>query len=254
MFEDLSDKLSAAFQGISGKAKLTDVNIAETVREIRRALLDADVNYEVARDFTNKVKDEAMGSGVLTSVQPGQMFTKIIYDELVDVLGGEKVDINFSKNSLTVILIAGLQGSGKTTFVGKLAKYLKDNNRNDIGVLILAGGWIESIYMMTQIAQTKYNKEISTRIGEQKHPLDNLIKILSPYYNQSEEYGKFIDALIDLAYDFDGIDINYIYFTPTVDVKNKLTVINSKSELMMTDQQLKTVSDKISVIRKKIID
>ena len=130
MFEDLSDKLSAAFQGISGKAKLTDVNIAETVREIRRALLDADVNYEVARDFTNKVKDEAMGSGVLTSVQPGQMFTKIIYDELVDVLGGEKVDINFSKNSLTVILIAGLQGSGKTTFVGKLAKYLKDNNKN----------------------------------------------------------------------------------------------------------------------------
>ncbi|NCP84690.1 MAG: signal recognition particle protein [Bacteroidetes bacterium] len=129
MFEDLSDKLSAAFQGISGKAKLTDVNIAETVREIRRALLDADVNYEVARDFTNKVKDEAMGSGVLTSVQPGQMFTKIIYDELVDVLGGEKVDINFSKNSLSVILIAGLQGSGKTTFVGKLAKYLKDNNK-----------------------------------------------------------------------------------------------------------------------------
>jgi len=136
----------------------------------------------------------------------------------------------------------------------KADQYLKDNNRNDIGVLILAGGWIESIYMMTQIAQTKYNKEISTRIGEQKHPLDNLIKILSPYYNQSEEYGKFIDALIDLAYDFDGIDINYIYFTPTVDVKNKLTVINSKSELMMTDQQLKTVSDKISVIRKKIID
>ena len=130
MFEDLSDKLSAAFQGISGKAKLTDVNIAETVREIRRALLDADVNYEVARDFTNKVKEEAMGSGVLTSVQPGQMFTKIIYDELVDVLGGEKVDINFSKNSLSVILIAGLQGSGKTTFVGKLAKYLKDNNKN----------------------------------------------------------------------------------------------------------------------------
>ena len=130
MFEDLSDKLSAAFQGISGKAKLTDVNIAETVREIRRALLDADVNYEVARDFTNKVKEEAMGSGVLTSVQPGQMFTKIIYDELVDVLGGEKVDINFSKNSLSVILIAGLQGSGKTTFVGKLSKYLKDNNKN----------------------------------------------------------------------------------------------------------------------------
>lgn len=130
MFEDLSDKLSAAFQGITGKSKITDVNIAETMREIRRALLDADVNYEVARDFTNKVKDEAMGGGVLTSVQPGQMFTKIIYDELTQVLGGDKVDINFASNQLSVILIAGLQGSGKTTFTGKLAKYLKENKKN----------------------------------------------------------------------------------------------------------------------------
>lgn len=130
MFQDLSEKLSAAFQGLSGKGKITDVNVAETVREVRRALLDADVNYEVARDFTNKIKDDALGAGVLTSVQPGQMFTKIVYDELVQVLGGEKVDINFSSNSLSVILIAGLQGSGKTTFVGKLAKFLKDSGKN----------------------------------------------------------------------------------------------------------------------------
>jgi signal recognition particle subunit SRP54 len=126
MFEDLSDKLSSVFQGLSGKGTISDVNIAETVREIRRALLDADVNYEVARDFTNKVKEDALGAGVLTSVQPGQMFTKIVYDELVQVLGGEKEDIRFSSNSLSVILIAGLQGSGKTTFTGKLAKYLKE--------------------------------------------------------------------------------------------------------------------------------
>ncbi len=126
MFEDLSDKLSTVFQGLSGKGTISDVNIAETVREIRRALLDADVNYEVARDFTNKVKEDALGAGVLTSVQPGQMFTKIVYDELVQVLGGEKEDIRFSSNSLSVILIAGLQGSGKTTFTGKLAKYLKE--------------------------------------------------------------------------------------------------------------------------------
>lgn len=129
MFQDLSDKLSSAFQGITGKGKITDVNVAETVREIRRALLDADVNYEVARDFTNKVKEDALGAGVLTSVQPGQMFTKIVYDELVQVLGGDKVDINFSPNSLSVILIAGLQGSGKTTFVGKLAKLLKESGK-----------------------------------------------------------------------------------------------------------------------------
>lgn len=130
MFQDLSEKLSSAFQGLSGKGKITDVNVAETVREVRRALLDADVNYEVARDFTNKIKDEALGAGVLTSVQPGQMFTKIVYDELVEVLGGDKVDINFSSSSLSVILVAGLQGSGKTTFVGKLAKFLKENGKN----------------------------------------------------------------------------------------------------------------------------
>jgi len=136
----------------------------------------------------------------------------------------------------------------------KADQYLKDNNRNDIGVLILAGGWLESTYMLTQLSQSSKNKEIATRIGEQKHPLDNLIKILSPYYNQSKEYAELIDVLIDLAYDFDGIDINYTYSAPTVDVKNKLTVINSKSELIMTDQQLKTISDKISAIRKKIVD
>jgi len=136
----------------------------------------------------------------------------------------------------------------------KADQYLKDNNRNDIGVLILAGGWLESTYMLTQLSQSSKNKEIDTRIGEQKHPLDNLIKILSPYYNQSKEYAELIDVLIDLAYDFDGIDINYTYSAPTVDVKNKLTVINSKSELIMTDQQLKTISDKISAIRKKIVD
>ncbi len=136
----------------------------------------------------------------------------------------------------------------------KADQYLKDNNRNDIGVLILAGGWIESTYMMTQLANNSKNKDILTRIGEQKHPLDNLIKILSPYYNQSKEYAELIDALIDLAYDFDGIDISYTYSAPTVDVKNKLTVINSKSELIMSDEQLKTIFDKISAIRKKIIE
>ena len=135
----------------------------------------------------------------------------------------------------------------------KADQYLKDNSRNDIGVLILAGGWVESTYMLTQISQQSKNKDVLTRIGEQKHPLDNLIKILSPYYNQSKEYSEFIDGLIDLAYDFDGIDISYAYTAPTVDAKNKLTVINSKSELNMTDQQIKTIFEKISAIRKKIV-
>lgn len=133
MFEDLSSKLEKAFQSLKGEAKISDVNIAETVREIRRALLDADVNYEVAKEFTNKVKDRAMGEDVLTAVNPGQQFTKIVYDEMVQIFGQEREDISVAQTPPTVILIAGLQGSGKTTFAAKLAKYLKEeNNRNPI--------------------------------------------------------------------------------------------------------------------------
>ncbi|MEX0769506.1 MAG: signal recognition particle protein [Balneolaceae bacterium] len=133
MFEDLSSKLENAVQTLKGHAKISDVNIAESVREIRRALLDADVNFEVAKEFTNKVKDRAMGEDVLTSVNPGQQFTKIVFDELADVLGGERTDIQVAQTPPTVILIAGLQGSGKTTFAAKLARYLKEtNNRNPL--------------------------------------------------------------------------------------------------------------------------
>jgi signal recognition particle subunit SRP54 len=133
MFEDLSSKLESAVQTLKGQSKISDVNIAETVREIRRALLDADVNFEVAKSITNKVKDQAMGEDVISSVNPGQQFTKIVYDQLCEVLGGERTDIAVAQTPPTVILIAGLQGSGKTTFAGKLAGYLKkENNRNPL--------------------------------------------------------------------------------------------------------------------------
>jgi signal recognition particle subunit SRP54 len=131
MFEDLSSKLDKAFQSLKGEARITEVNIAETVREIRRALLDADVNYEVARQFTADVKDEVLGSDVLTSVNPGQQFTKIVYDKLVETFGGEKADIAKADTPPTVILIAGLQGSGKTTFAGKLARHLKQEHKRN---------------------------------------------------------------------------------------------------------------------------
>jgi len=133
MFEDLSSKIESAVQSLKGQSKITDVNIAETVREIRRALLDADVNLEVARKFTEDVKERVMGSDVLTAVNPGQQFTKIVYDEMVKMLGEERSDLAVANTPPTVILIAGLQGSGKTTFSGKLARYLKkENNRNPI--------------------------------------------------------------------------------------------------------------------------
>ncbi|MEX0720527.1 MAG: signal recognition particle protein [Balneolaceae bacterium] len=131
MFEDLSSKLDKAFQSLKGEARITDVNIAETVREIRRALLDADVNYEVARQFTADIKEQVMGSDVLTSVNPGQQFTKIVFDKLVETFGGEKSDIATAHTPPTVILIAGLQGSGKTTFAGKLARYLKQEHKRN---------------------------------------------------------------------------------------------------------------------------
>ena len=133
MFEDLSSKIESAVQSLKGQSRITDVNIAETVREIRRALLDADVNLEVARQFTNDIKEHVMGSDVLTSVNPGQQFTKIVYDEMVKMLGEERADLAVANTPPTVILIAGLQGSGKTTFAAKLARYLKkENNRNPI--------------------------------------------------------------------------------------------------------------------------
>ncbi|ADQ81446.1 signal recognition particle protein [Riemerella anatipestifer] len=124
MFNSLQDKLDKALHNLSGRGKITEINVAETVKEIRRALVDADVNYKVAKDLTKRVQEKALGQNVLTSLTPGQLMTKIVHDELVELMGGSQEGINLSGKP-TVILIAGLQGSGKTTFSGKLANYLK---------------------------------------------------------------------------------------------------------------------------------
>nr|WP_243664846.1 signal recognition particle protein [Rhodothermus marinus] len=129
MFESLTEKLEAALKSVSGQGRITELNIAGTMREIRRALLEADVNYQVAREFTERVKEKALGTKVLSSVSPGQQLVKIVYDELVRLLGSEQVDINLSPTPPTVILVAGLQGSGKTTFCAKLALYFKKKGR-----------------------------------------------------------------------------------------------------------------------------
>ncbi|MFB6340806.1 signal recognition particle protein [Saccharicrinis sp. FJH62] len=124
MFENLTDRLEKSFQLLKGQGKITEINIAETLKDVRRALLDADVNFKTAKTFSNTVKEKALGQNVLTAVKPGQMLVKIVHDELAELMGGESVDINI-KGSPAVILIAGLQGSGKTTFSGKLANQLK---------------------------------------------------------------------------------------------------------------------------------
>ncbi len=131
MFDNLSTKLDRAFKTLKGHSSLTELNIAETVKEIRRALVDADVSYKIAKEFTTKVKDEAIGQNVLTSVSPSQLMTKIVNDELKELLGGETSPIN-SSGSPAIILIAGLQGSGKTTFSGKLSAHLKSKGKNPL--------------------------------------------------------------------------------------------------------------------------
>ena len=131
MFNNLSEKLDKAFHVLKGHGSITEINIAETLKEVRRALLDADVNFKIAKDFTNRVKEKALGQNVLTTLNPGQLMIKIVKDELTELMGGETVGVNL-KGSPSVILMSGLQGSGKTTFSGKLANYLKTKKAKQV--------------------------------------------------------------------------------------------------------------------------
>ena len=148
MFENLSDKLERSFKLLKGQGKITELNVAETLKEVRRSLLDADVNYKIAKDFTNRVKEKALGMNVLTAVKPGQMMVKIVHDELAELMGGKNVDINLKGNP-AVILMSGLQGSGKTTFSGKLANLLKTKRGKK--PLLVAG----DVYRPAAIEQLK---------------------------------------------------------------------------------------------------
>lgn len=125
MFENLSERLERSFKILKGEGKITEINVAETLKDVRKALLDADVNYKVAKQFTDKVKEKALGMNVLTAVKPGQLMVKLVHDELAELMGGTAADFNISGNP-AIILMAGLQGSGKTTFSGKLANMLKN--------------------------------------------------------------------------------------------------------------------------------
>ena len=147
MFENLQDKLDRAFKVLKGQGTITEINVAETLKEIRKALLDADVNYKTAKTFTDEVKAKALGSNVLTSVSPGQLLTKIMNDELTALMGGEASELDLKSNP-TIILIAGLNGAGKTTFTGKLANYLKSKGKKP---LLVAG----DVYRPAAVEQLK---------------------------------------------------------------------------------------------------
>ena len=132
MFNNLTDKLNSALKILKGQGKITEINVAETLKEVRRALLEADVNFKTAKEFSINVKNKAIGQNVLTTINPGQLMVKIVKDELTQLMGGNAEGINLS-SSFTVILMSGLQGSGKTTFSGKLSKYLKTKkNKNPL--------------------------------------------------------------------------------------------------------------------------
>ncbi len=148
MFENLNERLERSFKLLKGQGKITEINIAETLKDVRRALLDADVNFKIAKQFTEIVKEKALGENVLSSVKPGQMMVKIIRDELAELMGGKYTDINIG-DPVSVILIAGLQGSGKTTFSGKLANLLK--NKRGKKPLLVAG----DVYRPAAIDQLK---------------------------------------------------------------------------------------------------
>ena len=146
MFENLSSKIEKALHTLRGKGSITDINVAETVKEVRKALLDADVSYPIAKEFTDKVKAEALGRNVITSIEPGQLMVKIVHEKLTELMGSEAVDINI-KGQPAIILIAGLQGSGKTTFSAKLANMLK--TKRGKSVMLVAG----DVYRPAAISQ-----------------------------------------------------------------------------------------------------
>lgn len=176
MFNNLSDKLDKAFHILKGHGKITEVNVAETLKEVRRALLDADVNFKIAKDFTTKVKEKAIGQNVLTTLQPGQLLVKIVKDELTELMGGDATGINLSGNP-TVILMSGLQGSGKTTFSGKLANYFK-TKKGKKPLLVACDIYRPAAINQLHIVGDQVGVEVYSE-PENKNPVDISLKAIA---------------------------------------------------------------------------
>lgn len=190
MFESLQDKLNNAFRTLKGKDRISDINVAATTKEVRRALVDADVNFKVAKEITDRIKDKAIDRKILISVEPGQMFVKIVQEELTELMGGQAESINI-KGDPAVILIAGLQGSGKTTFSGKLASMLKKQGRN---VLLTAC----DIYRPAAIDQLKVlGEQIGVEVYAEPEN-KNAVEIAQNAIAQARKTGKKI-VIVDTA-------------------------------------------------------
>ena len=191
MFESLSERLESAFKQIKGEGRVTELNIAATVKEIRRALVDADVNYKIAKEFTDKVREEALGQKVLTAISPGQLMVKIVKDELVKLMGGSESELQV-KGSPAVVLIAGLQGSGKTTFSAKLANYLK--NKKGLSPMLVAA----DIYRPAAIDQLKVlGEQINVEVYSEPEN-KNAVEIAQNAIKEAKSKNKNI-IIIDTA-------------------------------------------------------
>lgn len=191
MFNNLSEKLDKAFHVLKGHGSITEINVAETLKEVRRALLDADVNFKIAKNFTNTVKEKAMGQDVLTTLNPGQLMVKIVKDELTELMGGDTVGINL-QGSPTVILMSGLQGSGKTTFSGKLANYLKNKKTRQV-LLVGADVYRPAAINQLKVVGEQIGVEVYAEEGNQ-----NPVEIAENAVKYANQHGKNV-VIIDTA-------------------------------------------------------
>jgi signal recognition particle subunit SRP54 len=191
MFDTLTDKLERSFKILKGEGRITEINVAETLKEIRRALLDADVNYKIAKSFTDSIKQKALGQKILTSVKPGQLMVKIVHDELAELMGGSHIDISIKGNP-TVMLIAGLQGSGKTTFSAKLANYLKQKRGKN--PMLIAG----DVYRPAAIEQLRIlGQQVNIPVFSEEGNLDP-VKIAQAGIREAKRLGNDL-VIVDTA-------------------------------------------------------
>ncbi len=197
MFENLSDRLEKSFKLLKGQGKITEINVAETLKDVRRALLDADVNYKTAKDFTQTVKDKALGQNVLTAVKPGEMMTKIVQDELAELMGGEAAELNL-KGSPAIILMSGLQGSGKTTMSGKLANMLQTKN-NKKPLLVACDVYRPAAIDQLHVVGEQINVPVFSN-KDNKDPIDIAKKAIVEAKNQGNDV-VIIDTAGRLAID-----------------------------------------------------
>ncbi|PSK92581.1 signal recognition particle protein [Taibaiella chishuiensis] len=221
MFDNLSDRLDSAFKLLKGEGRISEINVATTVKEIRRALVDADVNYKIAKEFTDKVKDKALGEKVLTAVSPGQLMVKIVKDELVELMGGTETELDLSDKP-TIILIAGLQGSGKTTFSGKLANYL--NTKKHKKPLLVAG----DVYRPAAINQLQVlGEQIKVPVYTEPENKD-VVQIALNAIAQAKKDGNGV-VIIDTA---GRLAVDEAMMTEVANIKN---AVNPREILFVVD-------------------